>query len=80
MIPMVEVFCRKKDGQRWEAMQPPINHSNKLEWFDTLEGWPKTHHLVTINGREKELDIYLSEADRGWVKWDDFSSIPVKNA
>jgi hypothetical protein len=73
MLPMIEVF-RPKEGKYWEGMHAPINNTDKIEWFDSLVGWPRIKGVVNLDGREKKMDIFLSEADRGWINWDDFDS------
>lgn len=73
---MVHVFCPKKDQKQWELIDPPINRQDKIEWFESLEDFPVVHAPLLYEGEQKEVNIYLSQENVGWVEWDKIAEYP----
>lgn len=70
-IPMIEVFL--SNNGKWKVLSEPINTTDKLEWFDSLKGWPTTTASISLEGETKDCRIYLSSPNRGWVEWHAFT-------
>jgi hypothetical protein len=68
---MIEVYLSKSGD--WKAVSEPINNTDKLEWFESLEGWKKTEAPIALDGETRKCEIYLSSPKHGWVPWHTFT-------